>query len=411
MSLSARIPPPGPLSVAEELRVRFFDDLDGLTLAQWSAIAQRFQDAQGLLAANRTRFAKALHATVFAQADQRQDFQAHTIAFNRWAHDRAQRIVGALPEQAPVGGRTAPLRALAMAATQGADAALRLFEEPLVVKSSPALAAPALRPFAGYAALPPLPSDAPATRRALAGRQHATGRPAEAGAVFHLRFPDDYFTYGEPLPPGVRTAPLWWNRRNTHHETWTLAPAAGMLCAFGGPDRGRCAVCGRGLHHLVTLPRRVAVAGPGTAGLGVATCLSCLGWQQPQLFFRHDGRGAPTPLAATSAEARGVEEALRGEALRPARVRLCATPARWTRQPWGDSDGQNLNRIGGRPSWVQDSERFTCPACRKRMAFLLQLDSELPTATGKRWRWGSGGMVYVFWCAPCRVSGQAWQCT
>jgi hypothetical protein len=45
------------------------------------------------------------------------------------------------------------------------------------------------------------------------------------------------------------------------------------------------------------------------------------------------------------------------------------------------------------------------------MTFLLQLDSGLPTADGQRWLWGSGGLLYVFWCGRCKLDAQAWQCT
>lgn len=41
------------------------------------------------------------------------------------------------------------------------------------------------------------------------------------------------------------------------------------------------------------------------------------------------------------------------------------------------------------------------------MRFLLQLDSGLDDGC----LWGSGGILYVFWCDTCRVSNQTWQCT
>jgi hypothetical protein len=45
------------------------------------------------------------------------------------------------------------------------------------------------------------------------------------------------------------------------------------------------------------------------------------------------------------------------------------------------------------------------------MGYLLQLDSDLPTADGGEWLWGSGGIAYGFWCDPCGVSSFLWQCT
>ena len=45
------------------------------------------------------------------------------------------------------------------------------------------------------------------------------------------------------------------------------------------------------------------------------------------------------------------------------------------------------------------------------MTALLQLDSDLPTADGGEWLWGSGGIGYVSWCDDCAISGAQWQCT
>ena len=44
------------------------------------------------------------------------------------------------------------------------------------------------------------------------------------------------------------------------------------------------------------------------------------------------------------------------------------------------------------------------------MHFLAQLDS-LDFAGHREWLWGSGGIAYVLWCDPCRISAVFWQCT
>ena len=93
-------------------------------------------------------------------------------------------------------------------------------------------------------------------------------------------------------------------------------------------------------------------------------------------------------------------------------VHLVETPARWRWQSWGASNGrENLHRVGGFPSWIQSAEHPACPGCEARMHFLMQMDSDLPTADGRGWLWGSGGMGYVFWCDGCKISGLFWQCT
>lgn len=85
---------------------------------------------------------------------------------------------------------------------------------------------------------------------------------------------------------------------------------------------------------------------------------------------------------------------------------------RWRQQDWGQSNHrQNLSRVGGAPSWVQSAWYPACIDCGEEMPFVMQLDSTLPTTGEGALLWGSGGMLYTFWCAKCRVSGHFWQCT
>jgi len=44
------------------------------------------------------------------------------------------------------------------------------------------------------------------------------------------------------------------------------------------------------------------------------------------------------------------------------------------------------------------------------MMFVMQLDS-LDIDKKIDWMWGSGGILYVYWCASCLISGTLWQCT
>ena len=80
-------------------------------------------------------------------------------------------------------------------------------------------------------------------------------------------------------------------------------------------------------------------------------------------------------------------------------------------QDWAGSNGrQNLNRVGGEPTWIQDATYPRCPGCATTMPFIMQLDS-LDFADGSGWLWGSGGVLYVHWCGPCSISATFWQCT
>lgn len=139
------------------------------------------------------------------------------------------------------------------------------------------------------------------------------------------------------------------------------------------------------------------------------TCMSCLGWEADALFFVHDESGIPSPFSEYSEK---VEPAMPAEPLKETPVQYVLSPPRWGFQDWALSNGrENLNRIGGAPSWIQDSQYPECPKCNALMVFVAQLDSNLPTVGGEEWLWGSGGICYLFWCDNCRVSGSLWQCT
>ena len=87
--------------------------------------------------------------------------------------------------------------------------------------------------------------------------------------------------------------------------------------------------------------------------------------------------------------------------LKEAEAYLTETPRRWRWQDWALSNSrENLNRIGGEPCWIQDAEYPQCPSCQRVMAYLMQLDSGLPTDDEGEWLWGTGGIGYGFWCDP-----------
>lgn len=400
---SAAGPPASAVrSVGDELIVRFLAELARLEVGEWQTIAARLAAEQKALAAQRSRLAKLRSEVVLGRATTAAR-QKEVVAFNRWAHERLLAVIEALPSTAPgADGRPFPLRATANAAAGSALAVLRVFDAEGSRRVA-ALVAPALRPFQGFVTLPPLPDPSMGESRVRA-RTPSDGPPA----AYHLLFPDDFFTFSEAPPAGVSAATLSWSRRETHHESWHWAVVPGLACRFGGRSDRACAVCGGGLHRLVSLP---PLPGPHFEGVGpaeIVSCLSCLGWSEPILHFVHDASGRARPTGYGGG-LRTPEH--RAGPLREATVDLAATPKRWARQRWEDADGQNLNRIGGSPSWIQDAEVPRCCDCRKRMRFLLQLDSELPTAEGQRWRWGSGGLLYVFWCAVCRIDAQLWQCS
>lgn len=217
--------------------------------------------------------------------------------------------------------------------------------------------------------------------------------------AFHLQFPAGFLDEHSRKP---------WNS-TTFHPTWRTDPnGASTAVTFGGLASGTCPFCNGPLHRLFKWEQAPADM-PVPSPLDVAVCLPCLGWEQTILFYKHDAEGAPTGLNPEGKVSK--PEFLHGP-LRPTPARLVRFPERWAVQDWGMSNGhENLNRVGGAPSWVQSAEYPTCVGCARKMPFLAQLDSDLPLADGGEWQWGSGGMGYVFWCTACRISALLWQCT
>jgi hypothetical protein len=217
-------------------------------------------------------------------------------------------------------------------------------------------------------------------------------------ALFHFRFSDAYFD--------LKSRPPWLARI---HPTWKLS-AKTQVVPFGGISSSRCSLCNEKLHRLFFLD-------PVPAELGItrlrrvelATCLSCLGWERQPLFYRHDQDGCPSNVAYKGP---AVKPQFPVGPLKETEAWLAETPRRWYWQDWALSNSrENLNRIGGEPCWIQNAEYPHCPSCQKLMPYLMQLDSDLPTADGHEWLWGSGGICYGFWCDDCKLSGFLWQCT
>lgn len=209
--------------------------------------------------------------------------------------------------------------------------------------------------------------------------------------VFHVEFPAGYLAHDEtPDRLGLPPSPTW------HLDT----PIAGSG-RFGGTVAGPCGLCGQPLHLLIgwdVMPPDLR------SPAEVVTCLSCVGWSAPVLYFAHDDAGAT--FLGPAIEPRTPE--FPAEPLPATTVTARITPRRWRRQGWDRP--QNLHRFGGSPTWVQAPEVPDCPRCDLPMDFLLQLDS-LDIAGGPWWLWGSGGLLYVFSCSGCDTSATFWQCS
>ncbi|WP_298955196.1 hypothetical protein [uncultured Campylobacter sp.] len=213
--------------------------------------------------------------------------------------------------------------------------------------------------------------------------------------VYHIIFPRGYF--GAPYAAHLAK----------HHPTWRFEGGkagyrlGGVLDEADGDAQNP-------LFHLITLdplPRDLPVR--SLPRLILAAHVREIN-EGEIVFYEHDAQGMPRRIG----ERTQVEYAF-DEPIKECEVALAPTPARWAAQDWGMSNSrQNLARIGGEPSWIQGAQVPTCPICGEKMEFLMQLDSELPSCEqGGEVYFGSGGILYVFWCERTRVSGFFMQCT
>ncbi len=213
--------------------------------------------------------------------------------------------------------------------------------------------------------------------------------------MYHIIFPRGYF--GAPYAAHLAK----------YHPTWRFEGGKAGYNLGGVLDESDCDAQNP-LFHLITLdplPRDLPVR--SLPRLSLAAHVREIN-EGEVVFYEHDAQGMPRRIG----ERTQVEYAF-DEPIKECEVALAPTPARWAAQDWGMSNSrQNLARIGGEPSWIQGALVPTCPICGEKMEFLMQLDSELPSCEqGGEVYFGSGGILYVFWCERTRVSGFFMQCT
>lgn len=228
-------------------------------------------------------------------------------------------------------------------------------------------------------------------------------RKLHPDSSYHIIFNDQYL---DELEQRIVTSVNYAALSRKNHPTWVLSDGENLSCNFGGISSSICGSCGEPLHHLIDIPKDIL---SNNTSISLATCLSCLGWEEERLFYRHNAQGKPTALISKPEYCVPEFKTL---PLRETKVSIVKTPIRWQFQDWGLSNSrENLNRVGGSPTWIQGADYPSCPSCENTMEFCAQLDSELLLDDGEEWLWGSGGICYAFWCTDCKISGTMWQCT
>jgi len=205
-------------------------------------------------------------------------------------------------------------------------------------------------------------------------------------------------------PEALAPRPQPWRAR--WHPTWGV-PGSPVLepgrVVTGGPSGAECADGHGPMRRLLLLdPPPPGCAADGRARVDLGYCFDCDdGWTPA--FYGHDAGGSPYRLGPGTSDRR--PNPFEADDVRPAvTVPLMLPLPRWQRQDWMLADGrENLNRIGGEPTWIQEPDYPSCPSCAAAMQFLAQLD------------WSSlidgEGITYILWCRACAISAIVFQCT
>ncbi|SEI92556.1 hypothetical protein SAMN04488018_10725 [Myroides marinus] len=204
--------------------------------------------------------------------------------------------------------------------------------------------------------------------------------------VYHILFQPNYMN----KPNNVHL-----NR--TDHPTWNGTPT-GLHFAMGGyitEDENNP------MMHMITFDYILdGLPITGLPKLVLGCHLRELN-ENGIVFYQHDEQGNPHKIGDLMT-IEWVEE----NAMVPTQVQIAPADARWYFQSWASSNSrENLFRIGGEPSWIQNGDVLTCPISGEKMQFIMQLDSEVPDVKGSEVYYGSGGLCYVFWCDKTKVSG------
>lgn len=225
-------------------------------------------------------------------------------------------------------------------------------------------------------------------------------RPLTLGPCHHLQFDAERPSYAK-----------WLDELRRLHPTLRLRSAEDVAGLAGGSTEAPCGLCG----GEVAIFLRLREAPPGFAvsarPLTLAVCVACLtdyaAGPMPPLFYDHRS-GEPVTLNPTGQQRMPAD---RWPPLPVSRMRASPTPPRWQVQNGLANSRENLHRLGGRPTWVQEADYPDCPTCTRRMPFLAQLSCELPSGPDAVSGLNEDGLTYFFWCDECQLSAVTEQFT
>lgn len=215
-----------------------------------------------------------------------------------------------------------------------------------------------------------------------------------AAAVWHLAFPQAVLDEWAARRPLRRRQPSWpvsGGSRGQHLTSGFLSQA--------------CPVCGGLLHRLLRLDPVPADIGITSRGrVEFAWCPLCVTLTDAG-YARHAPDGAPEPFTVSRGSDPGREpESFEDLFIPETPVELARLDERWRQQDWAlANDRENLHRVGGEPTWIQDATYPACPSCTQTMTAVGQIAvADL---------WDGEGICYLLWCDPCSMSAVIYQQT
>ncbi len=219
-------------------------------------------------------------------------------------------------------------------------------------------------------------------------------RRLHATAVWHLAFPQAVLDEWAARHPLRRRQP-----------SWPVSTGSGRQHLTSGFLNQACPACGHRLHRLLRLdpvPASIGIASRGRVEF--AWCPLCVPLADAG-YARHAPDGAPEPFTASRGSDPGREpESFEDWLIPETPVELARLDARWWQQDWAlSNDRENLHRVSGEPTWIQNAGYPACPGCTQTMTAVGQIAvADL---------WNAEGICYLLWCDPCSISAVIYQQT
>jgi hypothetical protein len=190
------------------------------------------------------------------------------------------------------------------------------------------------------------------------------------------------------------------------HPTWPAAEAGLSAITSGFLDQP-CPHCPNRLHRLLSLapvPPGVPIA--SRQRVEYVWCAGCSPFTHAT-YVRHDQDGTPAEVSmdfVIQPPDQYSRDELESWFIPETRVELVTLGQRWQRQDWAQSNSrQNLHRVGGEPTWIQNPDYPACPECATNMNSAGQIAVED--------LWYGEGICYLHWCDTCALSAVVYQQT